>query len=166
MSNTIVGKIWEGICQCTCKSNGGIKLLEVSNTLRYINLGGLVIGLVVLFHLGVCVSEERGDGDSSRGEGPGSQVLSDTLRYINLVGFAIGLVALCGPMHLRACVIEEPGDGEGAESQVLSDALRYINLVDSSIVMVTLLGPIHLCACLNEEWGRGGFEQVCLLVVE
>ena len=65
--------------------------------------------------------------------------ISNTLRHIDLDGLVIGLVVLCGPMHLRACVIEEPGDGEGADSQALSDALRYINLVDSSIVMVTLL---------------------------
>ena len=38
--------------------------MEISNTLRYINLHGLVIGLVVLcgpIHLCVCVIEECGD---------------------------------------------------------------------------------------------------------
>ena len=58
-----------------------------SDTLRYINLAGLVIGLVALrgpMHLCACVREERGDG-----EGAASQALSDTLRYINLTGLAI-----------------------------------------------------------------------------
>jgi hypothetical protein len=39
-------------------------------------------------------------------------VLSDTLRYINLAEVALGLVELRGPMHLCACVSEEPGDGK------------------------------------------------------
>jgi len=59
----------------------------LSDTLRCINLAGLVIGLVALrgpMHLCACVREERGDG-----EGAASQALSDTLRYINLVGLAI-----------------------------------------------------------------------------
>jgi hypothetical protein len=58
--------------------------VELSNTLKYINLTGVVIGLVVLcgpIHLRVCVSEKRGDG-----EGEGSYTSSDTLGYINLVG--------------------------------------------------------------------------------
>jgi hypothetical protein len=57
--------------------------VELSNTLRYINLAGLVVGLVSLrgpMHLRVCVSEERGDG-----EGGGSEARSDTLRYIIFV---------------------------------------------------------------------------------
>ena len=63
--------------------------MEISNTLRYINLAGLVIGLVVLcgpMNLCTCVNEDRGDG-----EGTGSPVISDTLRYINL-GLDITLV--------------------------------------------------------------------------
>ena len=44
---------------------------------------------------------------------------------INLTGVSIGLVALCGPMHLRACVSEKRGDGEGAGSL----AGRVIGLV-------------------------------------
>ena len=58
--------------------------MELSNTLKYINLAGVDIGLVALrgpMHLRACVSEKRGDG-----EGAGSEELSDTLRYINLVG--------------------------------------------------------------------------------
>ena len=72
----------------------------LSDTVRYINLAGLAIGLVALrgpMHLCACESEERGDG-----EGAGSQALSGTLRYINLAGLAIGLVALRGPMHLAS----------------------------------------------------------------
>ena len=58
--------------------------MELSNTLKYINLAGVVIGLVVLreqMHLRACVSEDRGDG-----EGVGSFSSSDTLGYINLTG--------------------------------------------------------------------------------
>jgi hypothetical protein len=65
----------------------------LSDTLRYINLTGLVIELVTLrgpMNLCVCVGEERGDG-----EGADSQELSDTLRYIHLSGLTIGLVVLC-----------------------------------------------------------------------
>ncbi len=68
--------------------------MEVSNTLRYINLTGLVIGLFALrgpIHLCAFVSEERGEG-----EGGDSQVLSNRLRYINLTDLTVGLVALCG----------------------------------------------------------------------
>ena len=86
--------------------------MELSNTLRYINLAGLVIELVTLrgpMHLCACMSEERGDGEDA-----GSQALSDTLRYINLAGLAIGLVTLRGPMHLCACVSEERGENAGA----------------------------------------------------
>jgi hypothetical protein len=56
----------------------------LSDTLRYINLAGVAIGLVTLpgpMHLCACVSKECGDG-----EGAGSQALSDTLRYNNLAG--------------------------------------------------------------------------------
>jgi len=59
----------------------------LSDTLRYINLAGLAIGLVALrgpMHLCACVSEKHGDG-----EGAGSQALSDALGYINLAGLAI-----------------------------------------------------------------------------
>ncbi len=55
--------------------------MELSNTLKYMNLTGVVIGLVPLrgpMHLGACVTEKRGDG-----EGAGS-----------LAGRVIGLVAL------------------------------------------------------------------------
>ncbi len=40
--------------------------MELSNTLKYINLGGLVIGLVVFrgpMYLCVCINEDRGDGE-------------------------------------------------------------------------------------------------------
>jgi hypothetical protein len=70
----------------------------LSDTLRYIDLNGLVIGLVALrgpIYLRTCVSKEGGDG-----EGAGSQSLSDTFRCINLAGLAIGLVALRGPTTL------------------------------------------------------------------
>ena len=58
--------------------------MELSNTLKYINLTGVTVGLVALrgqMHLSVCVSENHGDG-----EGAGSYVSSDTLGYINLTG--------------------------------------------------------------------------------
>ena len=54
----------------------------LSDTLRYINLAEVALGLVALrgrMHLCACVSKERLDG-----EGAGSQARSDTLRYINL----------------------------------------------------------------------------------
>jgi hypothetical protein len=113
-----------------------------SDTLGYMNLAGVAIGLVELrgpMHLRACVSEECGDG-----EGLGSQTLSDTHRYrdINLVGWVIGLVVLRGPMHLRACVSEEGGDGEGAGSESISDTFRYINLTGVSIGLVSLRGPM------------------------
>ena len=66
--------------------------MDLSNTLRYINLHGLSIGMVPLcgpMHLCACVSEELGDG-----EGEDSQALSDTLRSINLTGLTMGLVTL------------------------------------------------------------------------
>ena len=56
--------------------------MELSNTLKYINLAGVAIGLVALrgpMYLRVCVSEKRGDG-----EGDGSYAPSDTLEIINL----------------------------------------------------------------------------------
>ena len=58
--------------------------MELSNTLKYINLAGVSIGLVVLrgpMHLCAFVSEKHGDG-----EGAGSYTPSDTLGYINLTG--------------------------------------------------------------------------------
>ncbi len=58
--------------------------MEISNTLKYINLSGVVIGLVVLsgpMNLCTCVSEMHGDG-----EGADSYTTSDTLGYINLDG--------------------------------------------------------------------------------
>ncbi len=61
--------------------------MDLSNTLKYINLAGVVIGLVALsgpIHLRACVSEkEEKHGD---GEGAGSYTPSDTLGYINLDG--------------------------------------------------------------------------------
>ena len=42
--------------------------MDLSNTLEYINLTGLDIGLVALrgrMHLCACVSEERGDGEGT-----------------------------------------------------------------------------------------------------
>ena len=97
----------------------------LSDTLRYINLSGLVIGLVVLcgpMHLRTCVNEDRGDG-----EGEGSEVRSDTLRYINLTGLTIGLVVLCGPTYLCACVNEDVGTGR------LWVSKRYQIHLDTSI---------------------------------
>ena len=58
--------------------------MELSNTLKYINLAGVAIGLVALrgpMHLRACVSEKRGDR-----EGAGLYAPSDTLGYINLAG--------------------------------------------------------------------------------
>ncbi len=58
--------------------------MELSNTLEYMNLTVVAVGLVALrgpMHQCACVSKERGDG-----EGAGSQALSDTLRYNNLAG--------------------------------------------------------------------------------
>ena len=58
--------------------------MELSNTLKYINLTGLSIGLVAMrgpMDLRACVSEKRGDG-----EGADSYASSDTLGYINLAG--------------------------------------------------------------------------------
>ena len=75
----------------------------LSDTLRYINLAGLAIGLVTLcgpMHLCVCVNEESVDG-----EGGDSQTLSDTLRCIH----------------------------KGADSEALSDTLRYINLTGLAV---------------------------------
>ncbi len=67
-----------------CGRQTGISGSTGSNTLKYINLVGVAIGLVVLrgpMHLRACVIEKRGDG-----EGAGSYVLSDILGYINLTG--------------------------------------------------------------------------------
>jgi hypothetical protein len=77
--------------------------VELSNTLKYINLTGVVIGLVALrgpMHLGTCVTEKRGDGEGA----------------VSLVGRVIGLVPWRGPIHLCVCVIKEGGDGKGADS--------------------------------------------------
>jgi hypothetical protein len=110
--------------------------VELSNSLKYINLAGVVIGLVPFrgpMDLGGCVTEKRGDG-----EGAGS-----------LTGRVIGLVALRGPMHLCVCVIKEGGDGKGAVSQSLSDTFRYINLAGLTTGLVTLRGPMHLFSCVS-----------------
>ena len=58
--------------------------MEISNALKYINLAGVVTGLVALrgpMHLRASVREKRGNGD-----GPDSYAPSDTLRYVNLTG--------------------------------------------------------------------------------
>ncbi len=58
--------------------------MELSNTLKYINLTGVAKGLVALrgpMHLSASVSEKGGDG-----EGAGSYEPSDTLAYIDLAG--------------------------------------------------------------------------------
>ena len=63
----------------------GVGSETLSDTLKYINLTGLVIGMVVLcgpIHLSSCVSEKSGDG-----EGAGSYVrrggygFGSTIRY-------------------------------------------------------------------------------------
>jgi hypothetical protein len=61
--------------------------VELSNTLKYINLAGLDIGVIPWYgpmNLRTCVSEELGDG-----EGEGSPALSDTRRYMNLTGSVV-----------------------------------------------------------------------------
>ena len=66
----------------------------LSNTLKYINLTGLGIGLVVLrgpMHLCTCVSEDRGPGT---GRVRDHQCYQIHLRYINL-GLDITLVVYC-----------------------------------------------------------------------
>ncbi len=66
-----------------CGNGEGPDSEDLRDTLRYINLTGLGIGLVTLcgpIHLRVCMREDRGNG-----EGTGSAGLSDT-RYINLIG--------------------------------------------------------------------------------
>jgi len=78
---------------CACVSEEGAASQAPSDTLGYINLAGLAIGLVALrgpMHLCACVSEEGGDGESA-----GSQALSDTLTYINLAGLATGPLVHC-----------------------------------------------------------------------
>ena len=47
--------------------------MDLSNTLKYINLAGVNIGLVALrgpMHLRACVSEKRGDGGARLGSVP------------------------------------------------------------------------------------------------
>ncbi len=116
---------------------GVVDSQALSDTVRYIDLTGLVIGLVVPIsvdrwtcvyvwtrivgtgrpmYLCVCVREDLGDGEDED-----SESLSDTLRYINLVGVVMGLVTCRGPMYLCTCVSEERGDGEDTDSQGLSD---------------------------------------------
>jgi hypothetical protein len=61
---------------CVSKEGGdgkGVDSQSLSDTFRYINLAGLVIGMVALcgpMHLCACVNEESGNG-----EGTGSQTL-------------------------------------------------------------------------------------------
>ena len=110
------------LCGCVNEERGdgeGVGSEVLSDTLRYINLAGLVIGMFTFrgpMHLRAGVIKEGG-------EGPGSQSLSDTFRYINLAGLATGLVALRGPMHLRACVSEERGEDGGERVTLRSDVL-------------------------------------------
>ena len=60
------------LCACVSEEGGngeGAGSQALSDTLRYINLAGLAIGLVTLrglMHLRACVSEERGENTCAR----------------------------------------------------------------------------------------------------
>ncbi len=70
-------------------------------------------------HLCTSVSEEGGEGESTRSETP--SLLSYTLRYVSFTEVDnVSRVALREPIHLCTCVSEEGGDGETVCSETSS----------------------------------------------
>ena len=141
--------------------------MDLSNTLSYINLTGLVIGLVVLcgpMNVWCPARPDRGWWKKKfffffhkNRSLVGQQGISNP---VSLIGDLLPGLFSHLRMYLSVCVREKRGDGEGPDSSGPSDTLRYINLTGGVIGLVTLSGPMYLCPCVSEE------HQSCFVYLE